>query len=120
MKAPIEYLLHFLLVKGDFLQISLVVMIEIGQGFLTGVKVNTKEGLEVLVGYLPHSEGLLGGVGQEAQEDADGVLGWDGKEVDVAGSQGELNVSEQGEGAGATEYEWLHSHSFNGGVLLLY
>lgn len=48
------------------------------------------------------------------------MLGWDGKEVDVAGPQGELNVSEQGEGAGATEYEWLHSHSFNGGVFLLY
>lgn len=38
MKAPIEYLLHFLLVKGDFLQISLVVMVEIGQGFLTGYR----------------------------------------------------------------------------------
>lgn len=49
------------------------------------VKVNTKEGLEVLVGYLPHSKGLLGGVGKEAQEDADGVLRWDGKEVDIAG-----------------------------------
>lgn len=40
MKTPIEYLLHFLLVKGDFLQISLVVMIEIGQGFLTGYREN--------------------------------------------------------------------------------
>lgn len=38
MKAPIEYLLHFLLVKGDFLQVSLVVMVEIGQGFLTGYR----------------------------------------------------------------------------------
>lgn len=51
------------------------------------VKVNTKEGLEVLVCYLPHGEGLLGGLGQEAQEDADGVLGWDGKEVDIAGTR---------------------------------
>ena len=51
------------------------------------VKVNTKKGLEVLVCYLPHSEGLLGGLGQEAQEDADGVLGWDCKEVDIAGTR---------------------------------
>lgn len=48
MKAPIEYLLHFLLVKGDFLQVSLVVMVEIGQGFLTGYRENrTNNNLEL-------------------------------------------------------------------------
>lgn len=36
------------------------------------------------------------------------------------GPQGELSVSEQGEGTGATEYEWLHSYAFNGGIFLLY
>lgn len=51
------------------------------------VKVNPKKGLEVLVCYLPHREGLLGGLGQEAQEDADGVLGWDCEEVDVAATR---------------------------------
>lgn len=49
------------------------------------VKVDTQERLEVLVRDLPHGKGLLGGVGQEAQEDDDGVLRWDGKLVDVAG-----------------------------------
>lgn len=48
VKAPIENLLHFLLVKGDFLQISLVVVIEIGQGFLTGYGENrTNNSLEL-------------------------------------------------------------------------
>lgn len=51
------------------------------------VKVNPQKGLEVLVCYLPHREGLLGGLGQEAQEDADGVLGWDCKEMDVAATR---------------------------------
>lgn len=36
------------------------------------------------------------------------------------GPQGELSVSEQGEGTGTAEYEWLHSYAFNGGVFLLY
>lgn len=49
------------------------------------VKVDTQERLEVLVCDLPHSKGFLGGVGQEAQEDDDGVLRWDGEQVDVTG-----------------------------------
>lgn len=49
------------------------------------VKVDTQERLEVLICDLPHSKGLLGGVGQEAQEDDDGVLRWDGKQVDITG-----------------------------------
>lgn len=57
------------------------------------VKVNTKEGLEVLVCDLPHGKGLLGGLGQEAQEDADGVLGRDGKEVDIAATRQAENPS---------------------------
>lgn len=51
------------------------------------VKVNAKEGLEILVCYLPDGEGLLGGVGQEAQEDADGVLGGDCEEMDITGTK---------------------------------
>lgn len=47
------------------------------------VQVNTQERLEVLIRDLPHSKGLLGGVGQQAQQDDDGVLRWDGKEVDI-------------------------------------
>lgn len=59
------------------------------------VKVNTQEGLEVLICDLPHSKGLLGHVGQEAQEDEDGVLGWDGEQVNVTGmtqSKGFKNI----------------------------
>lgn len=47
------------------------------------VQVNTQERLEVLVGDLPHGKGLLGRVGQQAQQDHDGVLRWDGKQVHV-------------------------------------
>jgi len=36
------------------------------------------------------------------------------------GPLGELRVSEQREGTGTAEYEWLHSYAFNGGVFLLY
>ena len=36
------------------------------------------------------------------------------------GPLSELSVSEQGEGTGTAEYEWLHSYAFNGGVFLLY
>lgn len=47
------------------------------------VQVNPQEGLEVLVRDLPQGKGLLGRVGQQAQQGHDGVLGWDGEQVDV-------------------------------------
>lgn len=70
------------------------------------VKVNTEKGLEVLICYLPHSEGLLGGLGQEAQEDADGVLGWDCKEVDIAGTRQaqQASVASSSESQKTTSY----------------
>lgn len=36
------------------------------------------------------------------------------------GPQGELGVSEQGEGPGTAEHKRLHSYPFNGGIFLLY
>lgn len=36
------------------------------------------------------------------------------------GPLGELNVPEQGEGAGAAEHKGLHGHALNGGIFLLY
>lgn len=36
------------------------------------------------------------------------------------GPLGELDVPEQGEGAGPAEHKGLHGHAFNGGIFLLY
>lgn len=82
------------------------------------VKVNTEERLEVLICYLPHSKRLPGGLRHETQEEADGVLGWDGKEVDVTGMRQakEASVAYSSKSQQAASYREAHPSCFLGRV----
>lgn len=83
MKASIKDLLDFWIIKGDGLELILIIVVKVGESFPAIVQDDPNQGLALLVEDLPKGEGFLRSVRQQAEEEGDGVVRWQPLGMDI-------------------------------------